>query len=75
MVSLVFVSCELVIQVLQVISCSQNMTLAFVTNAFYSRILAREFTCYFVTLKCEKNPFFLTEKTFCEFPLTIGKSF
>ena len=40
MVSLVFVSCELVIQVLQLISCSQNMTSAFVKNAFYFRVLA-----------------------------------
>ena len=57
MVSLVFVSCELVIQVLQLISCSQNMTLAFVKNAFHCWVLAREFTCYFVTPKCEKIHF------------------
>ena len=62
MVSLVFVSCELVIQVLQLISCSQNMTLAFVKNAFYSRVLAREFTRYFVTLKCEKKKSFFQQK-------------
>ena len=72
MVSLVFVSCELVIQVLQLISCSQNITLAFVKNAFYSRVLAREFTCYFVTLKGEKNSFFQQKRLFYEFPLTIG---
>ena len=67
MVSLVFVSCELVKQVLQVISCSQNMTLAFVTNAFYSSVLAPEFTCYFVTLKCEKNPFFQQKRLLMSF--------
>ena len=75
MVSLVFVLCELVIQVLQLISCSQNMTLAFVKNAIYARVLTRKFTRYFVTRKCEKKSFFLTEKTFYEFPLTIGTSF
>ena len=67
MVSLVFISCELVTQVLQVISCSQNMTLAFVKNAFYSRVLAREFTCFFVTLKCEKNPFFQQKRLLVSF--------
>ena len=64
MVSLAFVSCELVIQVLQVISCAQNMTLAFVKYAFFSKVLGREFTCFFVTLKCEKNPFF-QQKRLC----------
>ena len=64
MVSFVFVSCELVIQVLQLISCSQNTILAFVKNAFYSRVLAREFTCYSVTLKCEKKFIFFNGKDF-----------
>ena len=64
MVSLVFVLCELGIQVLQLISCSQNMTSAFVKNAIHARVLTRKFTRYFVTRKCEKKKsFFLTEKT------------
>ena len=75
MVSLAFVSCELVIQVLQLISCSQNMTLAFVKNALYSRVLAREFTCYFVTLKCEKNSFFQQKRLFMSFCQPLGQLF
>ena len=44
-------------------------------KCIYSRVLAREFTYYFVTLKCEKKIIFSTEKTFNEFPLTIGTTF
>ena len=65
MASLIFVLCELVIQVLQLISCSQNMTLAFVKNAIHAR----------VTRKCEKNIYIFNRKDFYEFPLTIGTSF
>ena len=48
MASLVFVLCELVKQVLHLISCSQNMTLAFVKNAIHATVLIRKFTHYFV---------------------------
>ena len=65
MASLVFVSCELVIQVLQLISRSQNMTLALVKNAFYSRVLSLHAILWLLNVK--KKIILSTEKAFYEF--------